>query len=195
MGDGSEPDGDRGFGRVHLETGVPLNGESDIGLFVADSNWTAITSDSTVSYYFAIYEHDVGEFRATLTWMDPPSATISSVQLQHDLDLKVTSPDGTVYTMWLSGEADSANVIERVIVPSADVEASNGTWIVTVTSGILTENGSQAYSLVVTGPFGSGNDINKSSTIRIGSSMWNIALHSLTSAVFSASMAALFLCL
>lgn len=164
MGGSSEPNGRRGFGRVHLEPGLPLAGVGNIGLFVADSNTTSIAPDSVDSYTFETRENNAGEFRATLTWIDPPASTISSVQLVHDLDLVVTSPVETAYTMWSSGESDSNNVIERVVVSSADFEGEgSGTWTVSVSASTLISE-TQPYSLVVTGPFGNGTAVATSST-------------------------------
>ncbi len=40
MGGNSEPDGFRGFGRVHLDAGLPLDGTGALGLLVVDSNTT-----------------------------------------------------------------------------------------------------------------------------------------------------------
>lgn len=98
MGGSSEPDGDRGFGRVHLQAGLPLNGEGDVGLYVADSaRDTSILENSKEDYKFVVVDGDTGEFRATLSWIDP-SSTVSQLvasQLTHDLDLTVTSPSGT----------------------------------------------------------------------------------------------------
>lgn len=59
--------------------------------------------------------------------------------------------------MWSTGSADTANVIERVIVPAEDLQAEGaGIWTVTVSSQDLVNSDSQDYSLVVTGPFGLG---------------------------------------
>lgn len=148
MGGSSEPDGSRGFGRVHLETTMPLGGEGDTALFVADSGSTAIAGGGRHEYYFAA-DGDAGvDLRATLAWIDPPASTASPVQLVHDLDLLVVSPIGAEHTMWGTG-ADTANVIERVIVPAGDLTADAGIWRVEVSSSDLTTT-SQSYSLVVT---------------------------------------------
>ncbi|CAM9414342.1 unnamed protein product, partial [Laminaria digitata] len=89
------------------------------------------------------------DFRATLSWIDPPAASAAGVQLVHDLDLEVVSPSGATHVMWASsGAEDSVNVNERVIIAAEDVES--GTWTVRVsTNGLTTE--SQSYSLVVNG--------------------------------------------
>lgn len=100
MGGSSEPDSHRGFGRVHLEAGLPLPGVGDIGLFVVDAFNASIEGGATDAYTFETIDSDAGEFRATLAWIDPEASTLSSVQLVHDLDLSVTSPSGNTYVMW-----------------------------------------------------------------------------------------------
>lgn len=73
------------------------------------------------------------------------------IQLVHDLDLAVYSPDGTRFSMWGSGHVDAVNNVERVIVPAETVAEFNGTWGVRVWSKRLAANETQAYALVVTG--------------------------------------------
>eukprot|EP00904_Undaria_pinnatifida_P000092 jgi/Undpi1/10083/HiC_scaffold_28.g12537.m1 len=146
MGGSSEPDGYRGFGRIHLEMGMPLDGEGDLAIFVADSAF--LPKLSSQEFFFDVDAAAGLDFRATLSWIDPPATSSSVIQLVHDLDLVVESPSGTMHTMWATGVADSLNVNERVIIAAADVES--GTWIVRVsTKGLLGE--SQNYSLVVNG--------------------------------------------
>lgn len=161
MGGSSEPDGYRGFGRVHLEAGLPLQGVGDIGLFVADN--VVLDEFAIDSYTFETVDGDVGEFRATLAWIDPPASTLSGNQLIHDLDLKVESPRGIDFGMWFSGDIDHDNVIERVVVSTTELaQEGHGTWTVSVRSGSLLE-GTQPYSLVVSGPFGNGTVVDSSS--------------------------------
>lgn len=149
MGGGSEPDGFRGFGRVHLEGGMPLGAEGDLGLFVADAFETEIEEYSIHEYRFELLPNTGLELRATLSWLDPPVSAEASQQMLNDLDLTLVAPDGkTLYRMWRDG-ADVKNVIERVIVPSS--VATIGTWTVAVSCLDLTTN-AQPYSLVVTGP-------------------------------------------
>lgn len=63
-----------------------------------------------------------------------------------------------------SGEADRSNVIERVIVSADDfAEEGSGTWTVTVLANVLSTE-TQAYSLVVTGPFGDGIAVDASTS-------------------------------
>lgn len=154
MGGSSQPDGYRGFGRVHLEAGMPLAGEESLVLFVADAADTSIPENMLHEYLFDV-DADAGlDLRVTLCWIDPPADTTSAVQLVHNLDLTLVSPDGvTTHTMWGSGIVDEANVNERVIIDAADVET--GTWTIWVTAGVLTTD-AQAYSLVVNGAISPG---------------------------------------
>lgn len=152
MGGKSEPDGFRGFGRVHLEQGMPLGGEGILALFVADAANTSITELTFQEYLFEVDGETNIDFRVTLSWIDPAATSLSVKQLVHDLDLVVSSPSGTRYTMWTSGESDEANVNERVIVDASEVES--GTWTVSVSAKALTTD-SQSYSLVANGAISS----------------------------------------
>ncbi|CAM9739795.1 unnamed protein product [Choristocarpus tenellus] len=155
MGGDSEPNSLTGFGRVHLEAGLPLNGNGSQSLFVADSSIARVYSGRNDSYKFEVGESGV-EIRATLAWMDPEADVLAAVQLMNDLDLKVTSPSGEDFVMWSSGEADTRNVVERVIIPAEVVE--EGTWTIMVTANeLITEV--QSYSLVVLGSIFNGTVI------------------------------------
>ena len=161
MGGSSEPDGDRGFGRVYLEEGLPLNGAGHRGLLVVDSSTASVAEGTKVDYPFDTdgSDDDAGEIRATLAWIDPEASAVSTKQLVNDLDLEVIAPSGTSYTMWLDGRSDSDNVIERVIISADDFAAEeSGTWTVSVSANELSTE-SQSYSLVVWGPFGDGEDV------------------------------------
>ena len=148
MGESSDPDNFRGFGRIHMEAGMPLGGEGDLVLFVADSAITSIAEQRTKQYLFDV-DSDAGlDLRATISWIDPAATTFSEKQLIHDLDLTVIAPSGATHTMWSTGIADANNVNERVIVDAADVE--NGTWAILVWANELTTD-VQSYSLVVNG--------------------------------------------
>jgi len=108
--------------------------------------------------------------RATLCWTDPAgtaqtAADSRTPNLKHNLDLKITAPDGTTiyqpYTMPFVGTWTQASMtlnatkgknnvdnVERVDLPSP---TQAGTYIVTVSlDGTLTTS-TQAFSLVVTG--------------------------------------------
>lgn len=147
MGGSSMPDNSRGFGRVHLEAGMPLDGSDSLVLFITES---VIAAHEEAIFTLNVDGGAGLELRATLCWIDLPTTALSSKQLQHDLDLSVTAPGGAKYTMWGSEEKDKVNVNERVVVPADAVESGRYNVIVSV-SELLTD--SQSYSLVVTGAF------------------------------------------
>jgi subtilisin-like proprotein convertase family protein len=110
--------------------------------------------------------------RATLAWTDPAGTARNDNDrnpvLVHNLDLRVTAPNGTVflpYVMPFSTNFTDANFaaaaikgtnrvdnVERVDIPAPPVA---GTYTVTVSlAGSLTTN-SQVYSLILTGSVGS----------------------------------------
>ena len=82
MGGGTEPDGTRGFDRVHLEPGMPLGGNGSAALFVADSASTSTTELALTEYSFEVSGRTGLELRATLCWIDPPATTFSAVQVR-----------------------------------------------------------------------------------------------------------------
>ena len=157
MGGSTEPNGVRGFGRIHMEAGMPLDGDGRLALFVADANHTSIPQLTRQEYKFDVDAGAGLDFRATLSWIDPPASTITSEQQVHDLDLAVISPSGVRHTMWTSGVTDTTNVNERVIVDAADVET--GVWSVWVWAKRLTITDEQSYSLVVNGAISPATDI------------------------------------
>lgn len=148
MGGSSDPNYSRGFGRIHMDAGMPLDGQGDLVLFVADAAKTNISEQSRQEYLFDVDGAAGLDLRATISWIDPAATTFSAKQLVHDLDLAVVSPNMTRYTMWTSGVTDEYNVNERVIVDAADVES--GTWTILVWAKALGTD-FQNYSLVVNG--------------------------------------------
>lgn len=149
MGGSTNPDKYRGFGRIHLEAGMPLKGNGEMALFVADSGNTKIKEKTKIQYLFDVDASAGLDFRATLSWIDPAASTLSAVQLVNDLDLRVISPSGEKFTMWTSGDRDSVNVNERVAISASNVTES-GTWAVRVRSRAFI-SGSQSFSLVISG--------------------------------------------
>lgn len=149
LGESAEPSDYRGFGRIHLEAGMPLEGEGSMALFVADSDDTSIEEETFTNYLFDV-DADAGlELRATVSWIDPPATSLSSTQLVNNIDLRVISPSGEKFYMWEENKWDKVNVNERVIVDADDITES-GTWAVRVRSRSFSTD-DQSYSLVVTG--------------------------------------------
>lgn len=149
LDESAEPSDYRGFGRIHLEAGMPLEGEGSMALFVADSDDTSIEEETFTNYLFDV-DADAGlELRATVSWIDPPATSLSATQLVNNIDLRVISPSGEKFYMWEDNKWDKVNVNERVIVDADDITES-GTWAVRVRSRSFSTD-DQSYSLVVTG--------------------------------------------
>jgi len=93
-------------------------------------------------------------FKATLVWRDNPGTVASTQHLINDLNLKVTSPNGTIYrgnvgltnnvvgstgeALWSSsgGTPDSINSVENVFVQNP----LPGTWLVEVSAPNLNQD-------------------------------------------------------
>jgi hypothetical protein len=129
----------------------------------------SVSSSSKTKSYNYVWD-GASPLKATLCWTDPAGAAQTGTDsrtpnLKHNLDLKITAPDGTTiyqpYTMPFVGTWTQASMtlnatkgknnvdnVERVDVPTP---TQTGTYIVTVSlDGTLTTS-TQAFSLVVTG--------------------------------------------
>ncbi|CAM9356120.1 unnamed protein product, partial [Ectocarpus sp. 8 AP-2014] len=157
----------QGFGAVQLAASVPTEG-APLGAFYHEHE---LASDEL--YYYLIYVSDASKnVSVTVAWFDPPSP-VSSYNLLHDLDMFVMSVDArryyrsnhhdTIATMcgadescaekyeftYENGLADYMNPVERVTVPSSDLE--EGYHVVGVRARTLTESDVQAYGLAAAG--------------------------------------------
>lgn len=88
MGGGNEPNTERGFGRIHLEAGMPLGGAGDMALFVADSSAHEVYPNGKTKFFFNVDPAAGLELRATVSWSDPAASSLSGDQLVNDLDLR-----------------------------------------------------------------------------------------------------------
>jgi hypothetical protein len=103
------------------------------------------------------------EFRATLTWYDPPAAIGAAATLINNLDLEVVGPDGKTYlgnqfadgVSVSGGSADAKDTVEQVrfTTPIA------GSYTIRVKATDVPGNGDvgsdrQGYGLAVSGAFG-----------------------------------------
>ena len=126
------PNMNEGWGRVNLaNTLIP---GTDTGVWVDDRN--TIRSGQTREYQFNLSRGNT-PFKAVLTWSDYPGSTWSSTQLQNNLDMVITAPDGTIYKgndfangrSTTGGDADDVNNVEVVLID----QASAGVWNVSIT--------------------------------------------------------------
>ncbi|MDP6742300.1 MAG: S8 family serine peptidase [Candidatus Thalassarchaeaceae archaeon] len=146
------PNNDEGWGRINLARS--LNTIGDTGVWVDDRNY--LRSGNTRDYSFNL-THGWQQLKVVLSWSDYRGSTWASTQLQNDLDLVVTAPDGT--TTYLGnvfqngrstsgGSADDTNNVEVVLID----QAQKGVWTVSVSDvrhgGQKSE---QTYALAIRG--------------------------------------------
>jgi len=143
MGVRNIPNNDEGWGRINLVNS--LLPESDVGIFVDDRS--RLSSGQEASYNFDVTRS--GEpLKVVLAWSDYPGSTFSGTQLRNDLNLEVTSPDGTVTYLGndfangrstTGGDKDDKNNVEVVLIDSA----TTGIWNVKVKD--FSHGGSRTY--------------------------------------------------
>ena len=135
MGTRDIPNNDEGWGRLNLVNSLlPDSQVGDVGIFVDDRS--RLSSGQEASYNFDVTRS--GEpLKVVLAWSDYPGSAFSNTQLRNDLNLEVTSPDGTISYLGndfsngrstTGGAADSKNNVEVVLIDSA----STGIWNVKV---------------------------------------------------------------
>ena len=145
------PNEDEGWGRVNLRNSLaPPGGQ---GIWVDDRSVMSGTGNSK-SYSFNVSQSS-GLFKAVLTWSDERGSRFSSAQLVNDLDLEITSPDGTVYLgndfangrSTTGGARDSVNNLEVVLIDNAAM----GTWTLKVKDAQHSGGKTQPYAVAVLG--------------------------------------------
>ena len=152
MGTRDIPNNDEGWGRVNLARSLTTIGNT--GVWVDDRNF--LRSGNTRDYTFNL-THGWQQLKVVLSWSDYRGSTFASKQLQNDLNLVVTAPDGT--TSYLGnvfqngrsssgGTADDVNNVEVVLID----QAQKGVWTVSVSDvrhgGQKSE---QTYALAIRG--------------------------------------------
>jgi hypothetical protein len=170
LGTSDIPNMDEGWGQLDLEQSIyPRDGVIAKNIFFDSSQ--SLSPGHSYVYTYAID----GSFGldVTMVWNDQEgsaSASQSSVRLVNDLDLTVTSPDGTVYKgndfasgfSTSGGSSDSLNNVERVRLNSG----ATGDWQIAVSHA---GGYSQGYSLVVTAV---GNENQMSDLAVYDGSVW-----------------------
>jgi len=135
MGTRDIPNNNEGWGRLNLVNSLlPDSQVGDVGIFVDDRS--RLSSGQEASYNFDVTRS--GEpLKIVLAWSDYPGSAFSNTQLRNDLNLEVSSPDGSITYMGndfsngrstTGGAADSKNNVEVVLIDSA----STGIWNVKV---------------------------------------------------------------
>ena len=163
------PDYQYGWGYLNVKAAADVILAHKASLAVPKMVDDSISNASKTKTYSYKWDGS-SSLRATLCWTDPAgtaqtAADSRTPNLKHNLDLKITAPDGTTiyqpYTMPFVGKWSTASMtepatngknnvdnVERVDLPTP---IQTGTYTVTVSlDGTLTTS-TQAFSLVVTG--------------------------------------------
>jgi hypothetical protein len=163
------PDYQYGWGYLNVKTAADVILAHKASLAAPKMVDDSISNSSKTKSYNYVWD-GTSPLKATLCWTDPAgtaqtAANSRTPNLKHNLDLKITAPDGTTiyqpYTMPFVGTWTQASMtlnatkgknnvdnVERVDLPAP---TQTGTYIVTVSlDGTLTTS-TQAFSLVVTG--------------------------------------------
>ncbi|MEO0161955.1 MAG: S8 family serine peptidase [candidate division WOR-3 bacterium] len=147
------PDNNTGWGRVCLDDALFFSGD-------VRKLWVTYDSVATGQFdEFTITVNNQSEpLKITLVWTDYPATAGASVTLVNNLDLRVTSPTGTVYLGNVysggqsapGGSADNRNVEECVRRNVPEI----GNWVIRVTGTNVPQGTNQPYALVVSGGLG-----------------------------------------
>ncbi len=148
----------QGWGRPDLTGAYNLRDKT----FVVDESDVLAPLGSTV--HTLTVEAGEPALKATMIFRDPPGTTSSALHRINNLDLKVTSPSGTVYwgnngllgSMWSSpgGSANAIDTVENVYVQNPEAGAWSVEVIATevlVDTHVETGATDADYALVVTG--------------------------------------------
>jgi hypothetical protein len=163
------PDYQNGWGLLNVKAAADVILAHKASLAAPKMVDDSISNSSKTKNYTYVWD-GTSPLKATLCWTDPAgtaqtAADSRTPNLKHNLDLKITAPDGTTiyqpYTMPFVGTWTQASMtlnatkgknnvdnVEKVDLPTP---TQTGTYTVTVSlDGTLTTS-TQAFSLVVTG--------------------------------------------
>jgi PGF-pre-PGF domain-containing protein len=130
----------QGWGRINLTNSIFPHFPKNIRLhdninLSTGTNWSA-------KYYV---DNTQTPLRTTLVWTDYPPSDISGQALVNNLDLKLISPNGTVY--YGNGAPDDINNVEQITIDSP----KTGWFVFSVNGTNVPQGGEQPFSLVVSG--------------------------------------------
>ncbi|MBY0111763.1 MAG: S8 family serine peptidase [Phycisphaerales bacterium] len=169
------PNNLEGFGRILLDNSVYLAGDAR-RLLVKDIRNTAadaLATGNTSTTQFRV-NGSAEVLRVTLAFTDAPATVPTSFAPVNNINLRVISPDGTVYLgnvfnaatgqSQTGGSADAINSVEHVLLAAP----ATGVWKVEVV-GATVNVGKQGFGLVITGDVAAVNlcpaDLNADSQV------------------------------
>ena len=161
LGNPDIPNSLEGWGQIDLQqslypTSTAGSSVTSLDLFYDDTR--ELLPGHSFVYTFEMSNDAISGLDITLVWNDKEGSAIanqSAPRLVNDLDLRLISPDGSVYlgnslsggfSITGTGSEDRLNNVERIRLPTGGSDAGIGTWMVEVghAGGSL-----QDYSIVV----------------------------------------------
>jgi subtilisin family serine protease len=141
------PSRDQGWGRISLEDSLRSKEYEYV-----DQDYSLATNQ-TKNFTYAV-ESTNTPLRVTLVWSDYPGSTSASKALVNDLDVKITSPSGTVYygndfSQPYDTSYDRVNNVENIYINNPEI----GNYTVEV-KGYNVPQGPQPFALFSSGDFG-----------------------------------------
>ncbi len=142
------PSNETGWGRINLS-------ESLSPPKPRVTNYTEYTqglsTGESISFYYNVY-NDSFPLKITVVWTDYPGDTSANKALVNDINLIVTSPDGSVFNgndhiEQFNDEVDDTNNVEQVNISNTSL----GSYTINI-SGFNIPNGPQPFALVISGP-------------------------------------------
>lgn len=154
------PDPELGWGFVNAEVAAEA--------ILDDSNGDALILESNIingGIYSTTFTTDgTSELSASICWTDPAGSSKNNLLndstpvLVNDLDLRLTSPDGnTIFYPWklqLSDISAAAITGDNIVDTIENIDITNptaGTYTLNITHKGTLSNGSQDFSLIITG--------------------------------------------
>lgn len=151
--EGTIPNNSQGWGRVLLDNVLHLVGDNR-NLWLEDDiiGFPGGSSGETRTFQISVTSN-MEPLEITLAWTDYPSTPAATPNINNDLDLSVTGPDGTFLgNVFLGGQsttggsADRLNTLENLLIHTP----TPGLWTITVQS-FAVPNGPQPFAVVATG--------------------------------------------
>jgi len=145
----------QGFGRVDMDSVLPLGAprilnKNRLWVRAAKIGGTSVAIKQGETFQMTFNVNSEGTLKATLVWMDPPSSVNARRNLVNDIDLKIEKPGGASVFPTVNGNTgvDRINNVEMI-----ETTVSPGEYVIKVSAFAIRFGASQAYALVVTGPF------------------------------------------
>ncbi|WP_167879456.1 S8 family serine peptidase, partial [Methanococcoides sp. NM1] len=130
----------QGWGRVDLYNS--LFPSSPVGIRYFDNK----TGLSNESWHTEQYISSGPPLKISLVWTDYPASLSAADTLVNNLDLKLESPNTTIY--YGNGAPDTKNNVEQIYL-----EVTEGGWYNISVNGINIPSGPQPFALVISGAF------------------------------------------